>query len=246
MIIDFEKTIHFHAEVDDKQFMDESKNINEDIIIGYCESIDSPTDDETCWIYSDELKSITWKKSENEKEHKITESEYNSYVKEREHAERCYECSGYGDDYSFDENGEMICNCESCPFNSSNENYLNQHKNYEIKTLNPINFISEFCSKVVEFYEGFTDKQSIINKVKMLFENTKFSYIEINSNNRIFLFAENPAIFIKDNALWNYLQNWVNEKYNTFIAIGMYTPNGIDLSDDCDIVPIFNIVDYLK
>ena len=45
MIIDFEKTIHFHAEVDDKQFMDESKNINEDVIIGYCESIDSPTDD---------------------------------------------------------------------------------------------------------------------------------------------------------------------------------------------------------
>ena len=33
MIIDFEKTIHFHAEVDDKQFMDESKNINEDVII---------------------------------------------------------------------------------------------------------------------------------------------------------------------------------------------------------------------
>ena len=33
MIIDFEKTIHFHAEVDDKQFIDESKNINEDIII---------------------------------------------------------------------------------------------------------------------------------------------------------------------------------------------------------------------
>ena len=167
MIIDFEKTIHFHAEVDDKQFMDESKNINEDVIIGYCESIDSPTDDETCWIYDDELKNITWKKSENEKEHKITESEYNHYREERERTEHCYECSGYGDDYSFDENGEMICNCESCPFNSSN-------KNYEIKTLNPINFISEFCSKVVEFYEGFTDKQSIINKVKMLFENTKF------------------------------------------------------------------------
>ena len=239
MIIDFEKTIHFHAEVDDKQFMDESKNINEDVIIGYCESIDSPTDDETCWIYDDELKNITWKKSENEKEHKITESEYNHYREERERTEHCYECSGYGDDYSFDENGEMICNCESCPFNSSN-------KNYEIKTLNPIDFISEFCNKVVEFYEGFTDKQSVINKVKMLFENTKFSYIEINSSNRIFLFAENPAIFIKDNNLWNYLQNWVNEKYNTFIAIGMYTPNGIDLSDDCDIVPIFNIVDYLK
>ena len=96
MIIDFEKTIHFHAEVNDKQFMDESKNINEDIIIGYCESIDSPTEDETCWIYSDELKNITWKKSEDEKEHKITESEYNHHQEERERAERCYECGGYG------------------------------------------------------------------------------------------------------------------------------------------------------
>lgn len=248
MIIDFEKTIHFHAEIDDKQFVfvGEYNKINEDAIISYCESIDSPTDDETCWIYSDELKNITWKKSENEKEHKITESEYNRYREERERIERCYECNGYGDDYGFDENGEMISNCDDCPFNSSNENCFNQYEDYGIKTLNPIDFISEFCNKVVEFYEGFMDKQSAINKVKMLFEDTKFSYIEINSNNRIFLFAENPAIFIKDNNLWNYLQNWINEKYNTFIAIGMYTPNGIDLFDDCDIVPIFNIVDYLK
>ncbi len=107
-----------------------------------------------------------------------------------------------------------------------------------------MDFISEFCSKVVEFYEGFVDKQSVIDKVKMLFENTKFSYIEINSNNRIILFAENPTIFIKDNTLWNYLQNWVNEKYNTFIAIGI--PNRIDLSNYYDIIPIFNIVDYIK
>ena len=71
MIIDFEKTIHFHAEVNDKQFIDEYNKINEDVIISYCESIDSPTDDETCWIYDDELKNITWKKSEDEKEHKM-------------------------------------------------------------------------------------------------------------------------------------------------------------------------------
>lgn len=29
----------------------------------------------------------------------------------------CYECTGYGDDYSIDENGELIRNCENCPFN---------------------------------------------------------------------------------------------------------------------------------
>lgn len=26
----------------------------------------------------------------------------------------CYECTGYGDDYSFDENGELVCNCDEC------------------------------------------------------------------------------------------------------------------------------------
>lgn len=28
----------------------------------------------------------------------------------------CYECSGYGDDYSYDDNGNLICNCDACPF----------------------------------------------------------------------------------------------------------------------------------
>ena len=116
MIIDFEKTIHFHAEIDDKQFKNEMGDIVEDCIIGYCESMDS-ADGENCWVYSDELKNISWKKSENEDEHKITEVEYIKYCDERERAERCYECSGYGDDYGIDENGEMVSNC---PFNSMN------------------------------------------------------------------------------------------------------------------------------
>lgn len=29
----------------------------------------------------------------------------------------CYECRGLGDDYSFDENGELVSNCEGCPNN---------------------------------------------------------------------------------------------------------------------------------
>lgn len=29
----------------------------------------------------------------------------------------CYECTGYGDDYSIDENGELVHNCENCRFN---------------------------------------------------------------------------------------------------------------------------------
>jgi hypothetical protein len=240
MIIDFEKTIIFHAEVDDEQFKNESGNIDEDIIINFCEMTDTPTEDNHCWVHNDELKNITYVDSSNNI-HKITESEYEHYRLERERAERCYECEGYGDDYDYDGN----CNCDDCPFNSyEDDEYFD---NYDVKTsINPTEFISSFCNKVIEFYEGFVDKQSVINKVKMLFKDTKFSYIEINSNNRIFLFAENPTIFIKDNNLWNYLQNWVNEKYNTFIAIGMYISNGIDLSNDCNVIPIFNIIDYIK
>lgn len=32
----------------------------------------------------------------------------------------CYECTGYGDDYYFDENGELVCACDDCPFNTMN------------------------------------------------------------------------------------------------------------------------------
>lgn len=27
----------------------------------------------------------------------------------------CDECAAYGDDYSIDEYGELVCNCENCP-----------------------------------------------------------------------------------------------------------------------------------
>lgn len=26
----------------------------------------------------------------------------------------CYECTGYGDDYFVDENGELVCACDEC------------------------------------------------------------------------------------------------------------------------------------
>lgn len=35
--------------------------------------------------------------------------------------DHCYECSGYGDDYSVDENGELVCNCFTCPFGGYDE-----------------------------------------------------------------------------------------------------------------------------
>ena len=33
----------------------------------------------------------------------------------------CYECGGYGDDYYFDDNGELICACDDCPHNRANK-----------------------------------------------------------------------------------------------------------------------------
>lgn len=35
----------------------------------------------------------------------------------------CYECGGYGDDYFVNEEGELECACDYCPFNE-----LNWHK----------------------------------------------------------------------------------------------------------------------
>ncbi len=26
----------------------------------------------------------------------------------------CYECTGYGDDYSVKEDGKLVCNCDEC------------------------------------------------------------------------------------------------------------------------------------
>lgn len=33
------------------------------------------------------------------------------------YADICYECSGYGDDYMYDEDGELVSCCPTCPFN---------------------------------------------------------------------------------------------------------------------------------
>lgn len=35
----------------------------------------------------------------------------------------CYECSGYGDDYHLDENGELVSSCPGCPYNTTEGDY---------------------------------------------------------------------------------------------------------------------------
>lgn len=34
--------------------------------------------------------------------------------------DKCYECTGYGDDYYTDEDGELVSACENCSYNRSN------------------------------------------------------------------------------------------------------------------------------
>lgn len=33
----------------------------------------------------------------------------------------CYECTGYGDDYYLNDEGEWVSTCEMCPYNPANE-----------------------------------------------------------------------------------------------------------------------------
>lgn len=34
---------------------------------------------------------------------------------------RCYECTGYGDDYYFDDEGNLVRACDDCPFNGEDD-----------------------------------------------------------------------------------------------------------------------------
>lgn len=31
----------------------------------------------------------------------------------------CYGCTGYGDEYYYNEDGELVCLCDNCPYNGS-------------------------------------------------------------------------------------------------------------------------------
>lgn len=35
--------------------------------------------------------------------------------------DKCYECTGYGDDYELDENGNLVSVCPKCPYNPIKE-----------------------------------------------------------------------------------------------------------------------------
>lgn len=43
------------------------------------------------------------------------------YDEEWDNYDYCYECTGYGNDYYYDEElGDLVCACDTCPFNPLN------------------------------------------------------------------------------------------------------------------------------
>lgn len=38
----------------------------------------------------------------------------------------CYECTGYGDDYYMDDDGNLVSACSDCPFNKDKEKICNK------------------------------------------------------------------------------------------------------------------------
>lgn len=97
----FTKLVEYEAELPDN-FMVDNGIFCEDGLISYCENTND--NDENVWIRNDEVQSIEYEREGKKKS--ISKEEYESFVKKREKAERCYECSGYGDD----------TDCSSCPF----------------------------------------------------------------------------------------------------------------------------------
>ena len=99
----FTKKVTYEAELPDDFGVDQSY-FDEGCLINYCENeLSEPSNDNT-WIMEDEIESIEYERAG--KKRKISKKEYNKIIKDREKAERCYECSANGDDD----------NCSECPF----------------------------------------------------------------------------------------------------------------------------------
>ena len=50
---------------------------------------------------------------ESQEDEDCEEEDYNPW----DDYDWCYECTGYGDDYGYDEDGELVSNCDDCPNN---------------------------------------------------------------------------------------------------------------------------------
>lgn len=86
----------------------------------YLEASESYNEDVEAWINDETTESIEIEDCPKELQSHYSKEEIMNAINERERMEHCYECGGYGDDYSYDEEtGGLISNCETCPFNKS-------------------------------------------------------------------------------------------------------------------------------
>ena len=107
----------------EKEFFGES--LSESQFIQWADQlyIDTPQADNSVesWVSNDTITGIKIENPPKELKAKYTQEDVQKELDEIDRAERCYECTGYGDDYSVNENGEWVSNCDTCPFNSDNE-----------------------------------------------------------------------------------------------------------------------------
>ncbi len=40
-----------------------------------------------------------------------------------DNSDRCYECTGYGDDYYVNDEGDFVCACDDCPWNGDDDRW---------------------------------------------------------------------------------------------------------------------------
>lgn len=45
------------------------------------------------------------------------DDDWDEYPEHDYYNDICYECTGYGDDYYIDEQGDLVSACNDCPFN---------------------------------------------------------------------------------------------------------------------------------
>lgn len=66
------------------------------------------------------------------------------YDYEEDPYDYCYECSGYGDDYYMNEDGELVCRCPECLMNSNYDYRNSNHKRYRISGMDYDDSFSSF------------------------------------------------------------------------------------------------------
>ena len=126
------KSVTIVVDIPDSRIKDYFGHLNELEFISWADQnmtldtpeidIDSDRDDAIeSWVNNETTESIEIEDCPKELKPNYSKKEINDFIEERDRIERCYECSGYGDDYYYDEStGELESSCTNCPFNSNN------------------------------------------------------------------------------------------------------------------------------